>query len=247
MSIKLFDLETTHLKGNMGFILCAVAKELDSDECWTWRIDKLPGYGKTPKSFTDDSVIVEELIEFLSDADAIVAHYGDRFDRPFLNTRALLNGLAPLPPLNVIDPWKVARKHLALTSNRMGTIADLFTNATQKYQLPWEAWRNAQFGDKQAMDSLTEYCINDVETLEDVYKGIRPLIYHHPYVGPVANDVNDWSEDYHCPACASTKVHRKGIRRTKRQIIRRVHCQNCGSWFDGKRRTITTPVTKEAA
>lgn len=246
MSIKLFDLETTHLKGNMGFILVAVAKEFGSDETHYWRIDQLEGYGKTPESYVDDSQIVEELIEYLSDADAIVAHYGDRFDRPYLNTRALAHGLPPLPPLNIIDPWKIARKNLALTSNRMGTIADVLGCEFQKTQLPWSAWRMAHFGDKKAMDQLTEYCINDVLTLEGVYEGLRPLIYHHPYVGPVADDVNDYSEDYACPACSSTRVQRRGVRRTKRQIIRRVSCQNCGSWFDGKRRTITTPLATAA-
>lgn len=236
--IKLFDLETTHLKGNMGFILVAVAKELDADHCITWRIDDTEGYGETPKSYTDDSDIVRELIDYLSDADAIVAHYGDRFDRPYLNTRALYHGMSPLPPVNMIDPWKWARKNLALTSNRMGTIADLLGSENQKYQLPWSAWRQAHFGDKKAMDMLTDYCVNDVETLEDVYKGMRPLISHHPYVGATPDDLGDDQELYQCPACSSVKTQRRGIRRTKKMVIRRVHCQNCGTWFDGKRKTI---------
>ena len=240
--VIVFDLETTDLRANMGHILVACAKKVGTDHTYTWRIDETEGYGDSPKSMMDDSAIVTSLIEYMSDADAIVAHFGTYFDHPYLNTRALIHGLDPLPPVHVIDPWKTAKKMLRLTNNRMGTVAEALGCSEQKYQLPWSDWRIAHYGDKAAMKRLTDYCINDVLTLEDVYLKLLPLMRHHPYVGPAANDVYDDGDHYACPACASTRIQRRGIRRTKKQVIRRLQCQNCGNWADGRRRTIGIPL-----
>lgn len=49
MNVVGFDIETTHLKGNMGHILCAVAQPLGRKPK-VWRIDKQPGFGKTAAS-----------------------------------------------------------------------------------------------------------------------------------------------------------------------------------------------------
>lgn len=46
----------------------------------------------------DDKRIVTSLWNLINEADIVIAHYGDGFDIPMLNTRAILNGL-PLTKL----------------------------------------------------------------------------------------------------------------------------------------------------
>lgn len=232
VKIRVWDLEVTHLKANMGFILSAAVKTVGEDDVYYWRIDNSPGYGDTPKSYMDDSHLVAELVDFLSDSDVLVHHYGDRFDLPYLNTRALLHGIPVLPPIRTIDTWRVARNYLALTSNRLDTVNDLVNKETQKYKLPWENWRLCAYGDKKAMDQLVDYNINDVVALEESYLALRPIIRNHPYVGMRFN-LDDPNRP--CPACASENTQQRGQRRTKCFIIKRHHCQNCGHWYDGKR------------
>lgn len=230
MSIIGFDIETTHLKGNMGHILVAVAQPLGG-KAKVWRIDKTPGFGKSPQSFVNDMQIVHDIVDYLSnEAEIVITHYGTYFDLPFVNTRALTWGLKPLPPLHHIDMWKISRKQLALTSNRQATINDLITAEHQKYKPGWEVWRRAQYGDKKALTVLTEYCKNDVGGLLDNYVALRPLIYHHPIMMRAKADA--------CPACGSAETQRRGHRRTKRQRIERIQCQSCGTWFDGAKENI---------
>lgn len=234
--IAAFDLETTHLRGNMGHILCAVLKWVDRPgKPLVWRIDASPGYGKTAASYRDDSAIVKGLIEALAGADATLAHYGERFDKPYLNTRAMAHGIPVPPPLPIIDPWKVIRKELALTNNRLGSVSDLIGAKRSKYHLPWHDWQAAAYGDRQAMNRMVKYCVNDVLTLEQEYLAIRPLIRNHPYMGAVAEGRLEKAGPAECPACGSAATQSRGTRRTKRLVIERRRCTGCGSWFDGNR------------
>jgi DNA polymerase III epsilon subunit-like protein len=228
--ILVWDLETSDLKANRGHILCAAAKWAESDDIYSWNINRIEGYGETPKSFQNDKEIVEDLVEMMEEADATVAHYGKRFDLRFLNTRAIVHGLEIPPPVKLIDTWKYARDSLALHSNRLESIARLLGTENQKYHLPLEAWMLAQYGDKKILDQMEEYCINDVLTVEDVYLKLRPIIPDHPYA--VEGKLDD------CPACGSKRIQRRGHRRTKMYKIERFHCQECGNWFNGKQQRV---------
>lgn len=227
--ILIWDLETTHLKGNMGWILCLSYKWAESDDVFYWRIDKEPGFGTSPKSFKNDKAGVEIMCDMLAEADAQCTHYGTRFDLRFLKTRCLAHGIPVPPPVRMIDTWRYSRDNLALTSNRLETLSNFLKTDQVKYKLPLELWAEAQFGDKKILDAMTKYCINDVETLEKVYLKMRPLINDHPHCGLGAGK---------CPACGSFKIHRKGHRRTKLFFIERLHCQNCGTWSDGAKKKI---------
>jgi len=232
MSLRVvgFDIETTHLKANMGHILCAVAQPLDCKPM-IWRIDKTPGFGKSAKSFVNDKPMVKGIIEYLSDtADVIVTHYGTYFDLPFVDTRAINWKLNPLPPIAHIDIWKVARKRLALTGNSQAAVCDLVSATHQKYKPGWDVWRKAQYGDRKALNVLTEYCANDVAGLMENYARLRPLILHHPF--------HSLTAPHACPACASDKTQKRGYRRTKRMRIERIQCQSCGTWFDGGKESV---------
>lgn len=235
--ILIFDLETTGFDANRGHIMCAAAAWVGDEYLYSWRIDETPGYGSSPESFFNDGAIVKELVEMCNEADAVCAYYGDygRFDVPYLNTRALANGLSPTAPLTVIDPHKTARRSLKLARNSLDAVASLLNTPHQKQHLPWADWLVAQYGSAKALSKLVEYCENDVLVLEDVYLALRPLIKNHPNIAPVLA-IDDQSVQ--CPACGSVRTEGHGHRRTKNFLIHRRRCKNCGSVYEGTREKI---------
>lgn len=71
----------------------------------------------------DDKRISESMWKFIDYADVVIAHNGDGFDIPRLNTRFILNGIKPPSPYQAIDTLKVARKVFSFSSNKLDFIA----------------------------------------------------------------------------------------------------------------------------
>jgi uncharacterized protein YprB with RNaseH-like and TPR domain len=227
----IWDLETTDLKANKGHLLTAAAKWLDEPDTWTWRIDWHPQYGTTPLSFMNDKWIVKELIDMIRNSSMLVHQYGDRFDLPFLNTRALYWGLDPAPQIRTVDTWKVMRTTLALTANRLKTgAAFLNTEAEQKMEnLDISDWMLAEHGDKKILAEMLEYNVSDVIATEALYKKLRPLIKNHPNVAP---PVAGKEPRLQCPACGSMKTISEGSYYTKTMSVKRRRCKDCGNPFE---------------
>lgn len=214
----------------MGHILCAAAKWLDEPKfAFSMRIDQVPGFGTTPRSYLNDAVLVRGLVDLLNEADASVAHYGDRFDRRFLLTRALVHGIAPPAPTKLIDTWRYARNNLALTSNRLDTLCSTFDTSVKKGKLNFEVWQLAAYGDKKTLREMQEYNQDDVLALEEVYKKIRVLINDHPNCSGMSGK---------CFACGSARLESRGYRLTKSFRIQRSQCKDCGTWNSGKQERI---------
>jgi uncharacterized protein YprB with RNaseH-like and TPR domain len=229
-----FDIETANLNANRGHIICASALWVGEKTVYTWRIDDAPGYGKTPESFYNDTHIVAGLIPLLEEADAALAYYGTGFDVPYLNTRAVINGLLPPAPYTTIDPWKTARSVLKLERNSMEAVAAALGCKLRKTHLPWADWEKARYGHRGAISKLLKYNINDIKVLEELYLKIRPLIANHPYIGAVP----DGDPRRRCPACGSTRSKSHGVRRTKTFEIQRRRCDSCHTLFEPSRRKV---------
>ena len=234
LRILVWDIETTDFKANFGHMLMWAGKFVGEDYVYYDTINSNPKYGTSPKSMMDDRHLVKSVIELINQADAIVHHYGDRFDLRFVNTRALEWGLEPPRPVATIDTWKVARSHLAMTSNRLRTLAESFSES-QKGDIAKNEWKLAAHGDPRVLKRMLDYCIGDVLATEEVYLALRPLIRNHPYMGLA---VELPADDGICPVCGSASTQSRGTRRTKCFVIRRHQCQSCGSWFDGARKKV---------
>ena len=234
MRVLAWDIETTDFKANFGHMLMWAGKFVGEDHVNYDSIHDSPEYGTSPKSMMDDKRIVKSVIDLINEADAIVHHYGDRFDLRFVNTRALEWGMEPPRPVATIDTWKVARNTLAMTSNRLRTLAESFST-TQKGDIAKNEWKLAAHGDPRVLAKMLDYCIDDVLATEEVYLALRPLIRNHPYMGLAVELPEDEGV---CPVCGSASTQSRGTRRTKCFVIRRRHCQSCGTWFDGTRKKV---------
>ena len=229
--ILVYDIETTDFKANFGHMLMWAGKFVGEDQIYSMRIDENPDYNTGARTMIDDKRIVLGIRDLLESADAIVHHYGDRFDLPFVNTRCLEWGELPPAATSKIDTWRVARQNLAMTSNRLGVLAESFGGDNQKGGLSKNQWKLAHHGDKEVLDAMMEYCIQDVRATEAIYLAMRPLIWNHP----VMHTGND---EILCPACGSEKTHGNGTRRTKHQLIYRQRCTKCGTGFIRRREAI---------
>lgn len=225
-NIGCWDLETSSLNANGGFIICACITDPDTLKTKTFRVDKYKGWARSP--WDSDRELVRELVEYLNGLDVWVAYYGKRFDLPFLNTRVLYWNTkgAKIPfPANVpfVDLYDTARRKLKLHSNRLGVVNELL-HSTPKTPLDLPVWLRAAGGSKRAIGEVVEHCVADAVSLAQNYNVLRPLIAAHPNLGLLLGSKAA------CSNCGSGDVQRRGTYVTPASTRQRLACKACGRW-----------------
>lgn len=196
---------------------------------WTWNdesrvhsvsvLDDPKRYDRDPH---DDYHVVKTLHKVLSEADVIIGHNADQYDKKWLDTRALVHGLAPLPPITSIDTLKVAKKRFALNSNKLDYIAKLL-KVGKKIPTTPGLWMRVLAGDKKAVKEMVVYNRHDVEVTRAVFKKLQPYVDNH---------VNrELFGQKGCPRCGSSKVQSRGVHRAITKVYQRFCCNSCGGWF----------------
>jgi uncharacterized protein YprB with RNaseH-like and TPR domain len=105
------------------YVICAAWSWNDESKVNTVSVlDDPKRYAKDPH---DDKHVIKVLHEILSQADVIVHHNGDAFDKRYVDTRILVNGLSALPPVPSIDTYKTAKSKLLLASNKLDYLGKL--------------------------------------------------------------------------------------------------------------------------
>ena len=239
--IILFDIETSHnivasfrLSNDdyiphtniiqERYVICAAWKELHKPTIHAVStLDDPRRYKRTPH---DDYHVIKTLRDVLSEADVIVAHNGDQYDIKFLNARALAHGFQPLPPIQSIDTYKVAKQQFLLNSNRLDYLG-AFLGLGRKIKTDVELWLGVLRGEPEAVRKMVTYNKQDVVLLEKVFLKLQPYIPNH-----VNRQLYGGSG---CPRCDSLKVQARGFHKTITQIYQRWHCQTCGGWYRSKR------------
>lgn len=210
--VLLFDIETSPLqafifqksvwKANVGsdqvisewFMLTWSAKWLFDTEIMSERLT-----GKEAVK-EDDGRIVKSLWKLLNEADIVIAHNGDSFDVPNMNTRFIVHGLPPTSPYQTIDTMLVARKQFGFTHNSLNALAKVF-GFDPKLDTDFELWKQCVAGDDKALEYMQKYNQGDVKTLEDVYVKLRPWIKGHPNLGLYVEATGAV-----CPNCGSEDI-----------------------------------------
>lgn len=198
---------------------------------WSWNddpkvysvsvLDDPKRYAKDPY---DDYYVVKTLYNVLQEADVIVGHNADNFDKKWLDTRALVHGLAPLPPIPSIDTYKVAKKRLLLNSNKLDYIAKLLKVGSKIPTTPG-LWMRVLAGEKKAIREMVSYNRHDVTVTRNVFKKLQPYVDNH---------VNrELFGETGCPRCGSKKFQSRGTHKAITRTYQRYQCQNpkCMGWF----------------
>lgn len=163
------DIETTNLRGDFGMILCACLKPVGEAPI----VLRLDEYDK--RKPWDDTPLVRDLIDRLSECSKAFGWYSGRFDIPFIRTRKTLDRIEESVTLRHTDLLQASRRGLLIHNHRLETLMNLFA-ANKKTDIRPEAWRRAGFGDKAAMDVVVEHCVEDVKGMEQVYFILEPYV-----------------------------------------------------------------------
>ena len=233
--ILILDIETAPLKAFVWGIWNVNVQlgQIETDWfCLTWAAkwlfeDKVYSGCVTPKEAVnqDDKRMIKGIWELVNQADLVIAHNGERFDMPKLNTRFLIHGFNPPLPYQQIDTLKHIRRNFGFTSNKLDYVNQLL-NLERKKETSFELWRNCYNGDKQALDQMLDYNVQDVRILEETYLRIRPWIKPHPNMGLFILD----EQQSRCPTCGSADLKEQGKHyNTTANTYELVRCSNCGA------------------
>lgn len=201
------------------YIICAAWKEFGAKKVES--VSVLDNPKRFKKSVVDDYHVVKTLHKVLSEADAIVAHYGDAFDIKYFNTRCVFHGLEPVHDLIQIDTYKIAKGKFLFNSNRLDYLGKML-GVGQKIKTNSELWLKCLNGSKTAIKEMLKYNKQDVNLLEKVYIKLAP------YVPAKLN--RNILDNNACPLCGSTNLEERGKRYTRTRQYQRYHCLDCGHW-----------------
>lgn len=188
----------------------------------------------------DDKRISKSLWKLLNEADIVIAHNGDRFDVPNLNTRFVVNGLNRPAPYQSIDTLKVAKKQFGFTHNSLNALAKVF-GFDVKLETDFELWKRCVAGDEEALVYMKDYNKGDVQLLEDVYLKLRPWINSHPNIGLYL-----LSDGEVCPNCGSSEISWVKGKYYYTQTSRfPVYTCKCGAYGRSRKSDLSKEVSKK--
>jgi len=171
----------------------------------------------------NDGRIIKSLWKMLDEADIVIAHNGDYFDVPNMNTRFIVHGLNPTSPYQTIDTYKVAKRQFGFTHNKLRSLANIFGIQT-KLDTTFELWKDCIAGNKKALAYMEEYNRRDIDVLEAVYYKLRPWMVRHPNLGLYLEN-----EEATCPKCGSINLKPVGHYYTSVSKFETLQCKDCGS------------------
>jgi hypothetical protein len=207
----------------LGFILNFGYKWLGEKKVDVLTVDNYPGWFSKRKG-VNDKPLLKHALQIMEEADLMVAHYGDKFDRRFFQGRCAIHDLTPPPPTKQRDTWRIAKSAFCFSSNRLGALAmtlGLYEQKHVKQRNEWPGWWvRAMAGDKNAIHQMAEYCAQDVRTTEAVYLRIRQYDNPHPRM---------YTDRGVCGVCGG-KVQYRGFAYVGVNKYRRYRCSQCGKW-----------------
>lgn len=174
----------------------------------------------------DDKAMLRAFIPILESADEVVAHFGDRFDMPWLRARAAYHGIPVSPYIKTIDTKAQSARLFYFNSNKLDYIGQ-FLNLGKKIETDYKLWKDVVAGDEIALGKMIRYCRQDVKLLEKVYLRLesynKPKTHQGVMRGGVCGD---------CPKCGATNVISIGKQVTGTGAVRpKMKCKVCGQVY----------------
>ncbi len=234
MKTLIFDIEIFHTYNEAyqnrmytGFIDTGVRMSADVSSLAHFGYKWLGSKRALCKDLTDFDMEEKKLVEFASglfqQADHLVAHYGDKFDRRYMNAKLLQYGFPPIPPAPILkqtDTCKLARQHLKISSNKLDNLAR-FLKVSFKRSKSWpHDWLLMTKGEKAAFKRVKTYCIGDIIALEEVYKKLISFSNSPNLAVRTRKEV--------CPKCGLGGMSIKyGSFYTLKKVHPRFRCKSC--------------------
>jgi uncharacterized protein YprB with RNaseH-like and TPR domain len=228
--VLVFDIESAGvqgLKADRAIITCFGYKWLGDKTRTVLKISDSPRYSW--KTCHDDSWIVREASKVMGDAEAYIAHFGEGFDRPYMQAKFLQHGCSTVPEARLTDTCLITRKHLCLSSYSLANLAEFLEVDTQKMKKGrgWpDWWMGALRADRPSIDKMAAYCSLDVQCLEECFYKLRHIIptRYLPINAAIGQAL--WT----CAACGGHRYQSRGSHWSEKARWQRFQCQECGRW-----------------
>ena len=143
-------------------IICVCYKWEGSDKVYSLKWDN-----------GDDEEMVRKFTKIIELADEVIAQNGDNFDIKWLRTRCIFHKISITPKFNSIDTLKMARTGFRFNCNKLDYMGQFF-GLGSKMKTDFGLWKDILLkNSKEAMDTMVEYCKQDVLLLENVYNQLQ--------------------------------------------------------------------------
>jgi hypothetical protein len=244
--VLIIDIETAPILGhvwalwdqNVGlnqierdwFILSYSAKWLETE-------DKSIVYGphrkimyrdqRGKRNIENDKQLLKEVWKLMDEADVLLTQNGNKFDIKKLNARFVMNGMKPPSGFKKIDTLVMAKKHFALTSNKLEYMTDKlctkYKKSKHKKFSGFDLWKECLAGNIEAWQEMELYNKQDVLSLEELFHILAPWdttvnfnLYHN-------------RDEFVCN-CGSHEFTKRGYAYTNVGQFQRYVCNKCGAW-----------------
>ena len=176
-----------------------------------------------------DKKMLEKFIPLMHEADEVIAHNGDRFDDKWIRTRCLYHRIECAPKYQSLDTLKAVRKHFNFNSNKLDYICKFLGLPAKMETGGFQLWKDVTLNnDRKALQTMVDYCKNDVIILQQVYNEIYKYIDQKTNFAALTGQ----GEKFDCPECGSMKTYLSKTKTTARgTITRQMQCKDCGKYF----------------
>lgn len=196
--------------------------------CWKWEGEEKTHY-LTWSDTQCDKVMLELFIDVIKEADEVIGHNGDRFDIPWLRTRAIIHGLEFPTYIKSLDTLKKARKGgFNFNSNRLDYLAKILLGEGKMDTGGFSLWTSIiEDKNPESMAKMVKYCKKDVVLLERVFHKLSNYIKPNTHVGMALTGIKEC-----CTSCGSTEHnHIKEVITVAGTIQHLLQCSNCNAHY----------------
>lgn len=173
----------------------------------------------------DDFNVTEEIWGLLDEADVVVAHNLNRFDRLKINARFLYWGLTPPSPYKCVDTLQIAKYNFGTTYKKLDFLSKFIGSEGKMEHEGFEMWKKCMHGDEESWNNMLAYNKVDVLELEKVYLALRPFDSRHPSVS-----IYNETPDFCCTKCGSKNIEYKKDTFTNTKVFKLYQCNDCNGW-----------------
>jgi hypothetical protein len=167
---------------------------------------------------------MEKAWKLFDQAQIVVGHNMDRFDRKHLNAAWNEIGFPPPSPFKVVDTLKVAWSEFGYESNTMDSLCKRLGITAKDGHYSIAVADAAVAGDKDAQANIESYNIGDIHATEALYNYFRPWIKNHPH------NVNGNADDKPvCNRCWQPEMAANGYTLAVVISYRLYRCSVCGA------------------
>lgn len=232
MKILVFDIETSLIEvlvWNLRQKYIAPDMILKDWEILSWAAKWL-GDPPSKMHYADqrrqtEKQILKRLYALISDADAVIAHNGDRFDFIKTNTKFKAMGFKPIAPYKRLDTCKMYQKTFGETSASLAYLSERYNKKYKKLKhskYPGnDLWKEVRLGNADAWREMEKYNKHDVLALEELYLGVAPWDDKPFFIH---------GDEVRCK-CGSDDFQKRGTYSTNLRKYHRYQCNECGFWF----------------